>query len=305
MKKKAFIATSLIYSFFLVFIAIIAALISRYIANKTIMERFNEKVEENLNSNTYAITIYSRNSNIQGGMTLSNLISNGDFSDSMNFWNKSGSAIYGTAIWAGNQSIRKENNGVSNSYLYQKVYVLKNSEYYFSIDYSHNNSTILNTYIDSPSSGVVQTTNNQLKTWTRGSNTFKPEFDANLNYVLGNSSFGYTGTTYFTHAMVLNLTASFGPGNEPDKSWVDDHIEWFSGTMSYIRKENLASGESIEIKFLPYTDFTRYTINCSSDSSDPLPRQTMEMDTVEGNVVGTFKLHEVHSNIKCTIDWRS
>ncbi len=80
MEKKGFIATSLIYSFFLAFISIVAVLLQSFIANKTILDRFNSKVQEELNTSSYKVTIYSRNANIKNGMTMTNLISNGDFS---------------------------------------------------------------------------------------------------------------------------------------------------------------------------------------------------------------------------------
>ncbi len=57
-------ATSLIYSFFLVFLAIIAALLSSYIANKTILNRYNEEVIENLNQNPFIVAFLTYNAEI-------------------------------------------------------------------------------------------------------------------------------------------------------------------------------------------------------------------------------------------------
>lgn len=39
------------------------------------------------------------------------------------------------------------------------------------------------------------------------------------------------GTMYFDCAMLIDLTADFGAGNEPDKGWCDDNIPYFGGTM--------------------------------------------------------------------------
>ncbi len=61
MKKSGFIATSLIYSFFLVFLAIIAALLSNYIANKTILERYNAELIDNLNREPFYVKFISYN----------------------------------------------------------------------------------------------------------------------------------------------------------------------------------------------------------------------------------------------------
>ena len=55
-KKRGFVATSLIYSFFLVFLAVLAGLIRNYVANKLVLERFNENAASVLNTNKYRIT---------------------------------------------------------------------------------------------------------------------------------------------------------------------------------------------------------------------------------------------------------
>ena len=131
MKKDGFIATSLIYSFFLVFIAIMAALLSSYIANKTILDRFNGEIQNDLNSDKYTVIIKSKTANITNGMTLTNLVSNGDFSNSVNYWNTNGNASFSTTMWLNNYALFKNNGGVSNSYIFQDIYLLKDSQYYF------------------------------------------------------------------------------------------------------------------------------------------------------------------------------
>lgn len=65
MKKEGFIATSLIYSFFLVFLAIIAALLSNYIANKTILDRYNDDAAESLNRNPFVVVFLTYNAEIR------------------------------------------------------------------------------------------------------------------------------------------------------------------------------------------------------------------------------------------------
>lgn len=65
MKKEGFIATSLIYSFFLVFLAIIAALLSNYIGNKTILDRYNDDAAESLNRNPFVVVFLTYNAEIR------------------------------------------------------------------------------------------------------------------------------------------------------------------------------------------------------------------------------------------------
>ncbi len=64
--------------------------------------------------------------------------------------------------------------------------------------------------------------------WIR--NTFittTPDFMDNLQ--IGTSA-GKTGTVYIDEIMIVNLTEVFGSGNEPDKEWCDNHIDYFEGT---------------------------------------------------------------------------
>ncbi len=45
--------------------------------------------------------------------------------------------------------------------------------------------------------------------------------------------FSLVGSTvcYITDMIVVDLTAAFGAGNEPDKTWCDSNISYFSGSM--------------------------------------------------------------------------
>ena len=306
MKRDGFIATSLIYSFFLVFIAVITALLSNYIANKTILDRFNEEVESNLNSTSYSVTVYSKNSNIQGGITLTNIITNGNFTDGLNFWNASGSASYEKVLWLDNYALFKNNNGVRNSYVYQNINVLSNSTYYYSIEYSHNNPNIpLNTYVDNSSDGTIRMTNNDNKVWTRDSNIYESKNDMSTKFVLGDSgSFSYTGQSYFSNVMLINLTASYGSGYIPAKEWIDNNIDWFDGTISFIKEEDIESGTSVSIRFSPFTDYNNYTVSCVSEDNTPINNTSMIKETINDRDYYTFVINSIASNIKCNIDWR-
>lgn len=304
MKKNGFIATSLIYSFFLVFIAIIAALLSSYIANKTILDRFNGEVQNSLNTDTYTVILKSRTANITNGMTLTNLVSNGDFSNGVNFWTPVGSSSFSTTMWLNNYSLFKSNNNTSNSYVYQNVYLLENSQYYFSIDYSHNASATLNTYLSDPRSGIIQTQNNLSRTWDRGSQKYNSTYDGNVRFIVGDSgSVSYSGNTYFTHAMVINLTASFGKGNEPDGQWIDDNIDWFDGTINYIRLSDIESGENIKIRFSPHQNYRRSRINCTSDTGQPTPPVTINWETIDERTYANLEFAGINSNLRCDVEW--
>ena len=60
-----------------------------------------------------------------------------------------------------------------------------------------------------------------------------------------------SGTVWFDDGMVIDLTSTFGSGNEPDKSWCDENIPDFTGSMNLILDmPSLRSGDILNI---PYT----------------------------------------------------
>ena len=331
MEKKGFIATSLIYSFFLAFISIVAVLLQSFIANKTILDRFNSKVQEELNTSSYKVTIYSRNANIKNGMTMTNLISNGDFSQNLDFWNVFGDAQYSTTLWLDNYSVLKSNNNVSNSYLYQNLYVMKDNIYYLSSDYLHDNDTNLYAYLGDKDEYSLNIRNNLSQRWTKSSANYKAVFDGNTQLILGDGGvFSYVGNSYFTNVMVLNLTASFGLGYEPDILWVDDNISWFNGTISYLQLGEIEYGASVTVDFTPYKGYDNYTISCVDDDGRSLSNYSISnLDTEFLKLDGTesddessngeedgslstderksrmMEIREITGNIKCNVDWRT
>ena len=77
--ESGFIATSLIYTFFLAFIAILTALLSNYIANKTILDRYNGEIQDKINNGSGSISLYVSYASVDGGKSITNLVRNGNF----------------------------------------------------------------------------------------------------------------------------------------------------------------------------------------------------------------------------------
>ena len=75
MKKNGFIATSLIYSFFLAFVALVSVILTTYSYYRTILNTLNKDILGGLNTEIQSKYI-----------TLENLIQNGSFEDSTNKW---------------------------------------------------------------------------------------------------------------------------------------------------------------------------------------------------------------------------
>lgn len=67
-------------------------------------------------------------------------------------------------------------------------------------------------------SAVVERTS-----FENGSYVFRLDYNNNLE----------AGQMWFDGAMLIDLTACFGAGNEPTKEWMDENIPWFTGTYNY------------------------------------------------------------------------
>ena len=66
----------------------------------------------------------------------------------------------------------------------------------------------------------------QAYSWISSRTTFASG-PANMRLDFDNN--GTTGTVWYDGLMVIDLTATFGAGNEPDKTWCDMNIPFFSG----------------------------------------------------------------------------
>ena len=53
-----------------------------------------------------------------------------------------------------------------------------------------------------------------------------------LYYRLDNNNGGLDTKAYFDGLLFIDLTETFGEGNEPDKEWCDNHIDYFDGSST-------------------------------------------------------------------------
>lgn len=276
-KKNGFIATSLIYSFFLVFIAIIMALINSYVANKTILTRFNETVMDNINGNKYTITVYSKNAAIkEGGRTLNNLITNGSFIDT-NGWS------------------------YRNYYYYQNVPLTANHIYYYSISYAQNHNTQLQTYVTNQTyttnNGKTIYTNNTRGEYQNDYGWFKASSNSTQEFRLGYSTSNH-GTTNFTNIMLIDLTRSYGNNNEPNIEWLFNNLEWFDETTNFVKKEWESTGNDIEINMAPYNkDSTITKLECKYDNNTAIASDSITQNESK------LTIKNLTNNMTCKIEW--
>ena len=72
--------------------------------------------------------------------------------------------------------------------------------------------------------------------WTKYSKVTKHISNDNKSIfrigIYPNDSLSVDGNAYFDGILGIDLTSTFGSGNEPDKNWCDKHINYFDGTIT-------------------------------------------------------------------------
>ncbi len=91
-------------------------------------------------------------------------------------------------------------------------------------------------YIDNNSNGRIIFVKKEIKTtqWQKLSsiNQITTSTYLNQNWKIRNFQRGATEYSYCDDIIIVDLTATFGSGNEPDKAWCDKHINYFDGTAT-------------------------------------------------------------------------
>ncbi len=244
-RKDGFVATSLIYSFFLAFLAIFAALLANYISNKTILDRFNGDTLDDLNNRTFSLNIYATNANIDSGFAFTNLLAEATF-ETLLYWNNEGGNFSQITNYDGKQfAIKKETNS-STSSIDQEVYILDNTKYYYSVrckNMADDETNILKSYLknDLHSFGTLSCKPAD-DSWQKNSDIFtSEEGDAGMyKFIVGeNDTWNSESSAFFTEVVLINLTDSFGAGHEPTREWLDKNVDFFSDTVSFITMDKI------------------------------------------------------------------
>lgn len=312
MNRKGFIATSLIYSFFLVFIAIIAALLNNFIANKNILTRYNEDAQESLNNNKYTVKVVTSgaetNTTTQRGQTLYNLVRDGRFQNLNLWWTKNGT-LTTSACNLSSHAIRLT-NVYPNSALLQKVTrINKNHKYYLSAEFVQNIDTPVHISLIDNYPLVTQ----RSSSWIRKSRIFTSTYsETNKDIKVGlNTTASRYSDICITNVMLIDLTEHYDTGNEPTEKWLDENIDYFEDTINFLKEENIKGGESLEVTMVATQNtFTRIdSLVCSSDNgkwqptSTNLPRVTPHR-RADNLWTATLKINNISDDINCTVRWK-
>lgn len=162
-----------------------------------------------------------------GGVVLTNLVANGDFSSGTSGW------VLGTG-WSIDTSGRKLiATGASTGQAYRGVAVTNTSIVYFALDVLALASGAVEVHPGGvpTSAGAIANAPGRLSVVYDLKNTA-----ANGNFVVGKYGASVL-TSETTRLLAINLTATFGAGNEPTKAQMDTIMQqfpnnWFNGTVT-------------------------------------------------------------------------
>lgn len=292
--KSGFIATSLIYTFFLAFIAILTALLSNYLANKTILDRYNSDIQNKLNNGSGSVSLYVSYASIDDGKIITNLVRNGDFSNNLNDWNVQGGGNFIAANF-GKPCIIK--NGYYG-YLSQPINVVNGHKYYLRMEYhqvsSDNGDVFVSSSVDNSLVGTDKVISSAPSGdgWKSVSEIVELTGSETLrSMIVGKQSYG-NSSTYYTNLLLMDITYAYN--NSVSKEWLDNNIDYFDGTVSFMSKD-FADDDEITFTLVPYSGYRIDTITCDYDNYERTP-STNEIDTKY-----LFKFKNNNHDNKCSI----
>ena len=244
-------------------------------------------------SESYSVSLFVTNGTINGGYTLTNILPNSSFEGTG--W--SGCSYNTTYKKYGNYSCALTGTTSTPEILTtnsQNIY-LNNTHIYYSRVEGYQTSKTGNqgwqTYwpIAEPSFGSVPF--GEINKWniyslianrtsfSSGNQQLRFDYDNNYN----------AGTVYYDGGMLIDLTESYGSGNEPSKEWLDTNIQYFEETASQLTEETIKGGE-VSFEITPDSGYVIDTINCDGGNYNE--------DT------NTLTLNNVTSNKSCFISFK-
>ena len=301
--ESGFIATSLIYTFFLAFIAILTALLSNYIANKTILDRYNSDTQSKLNGGIGKISLYVSYASVDGGKTITNLVRNGKFSsvdgsNSRTDWSLQGGGNFQAADFGKRCVIKTGSSGN----LSQPISVDSTHKYYIRMEYYQPSigytsdvfvsNTVSGDVIDS--SRVISTSNND--GWKSVSKIVDLTGSETLSYmIVGKQSTYNTNRTYYTNIFLMDVTYAYR--DAVSLEWLDKNIDYFDGTVSFISKD-FVDDDEVSFTVVPYAGYVLDKVSCNYDDYEVSPI------TNESNTKYLFKYRNNGHDSKCSISFK-
>lgn len=216
---------------------------------ENIKENANYRIIIEYNNETYASIIVGDDLTLKTEYTMNNMITNSGFEDDINSWNLTNSVAQISSVETTKKSGNNSLNFVTDSSdsLYQTISLTKNHKYYMSeyiyltnklesttSDLSQLNSIsnigligIISDYTDN-SYSLLNEINN--KKWSKIDKLFTVSSSTSTKYY---SIYTTSANNIYADSIVLvDLTTTFGSGNEPDLEWCKKNIKYFEESTS-------------------------------------------------------------------------
>ena len=169
------------------------------------------------------------------GAPITNIVQNGDFRDGITGWiNANGISI----TLDTSDSILKITTTAICQGAFQDINAISNHKYYVNGTMGANSKLQLKQF------------DTQGKEWrtTETSSSLMVTTGSTINKIRIFLTNGYTATGTFTFGNIrcIDLTSTFGEGNEPSQEWCDSNIDFFNGTTKTTDKiEVLSTGKNL------------------------------------------------------------
>lgn len=301
--ESGFIATSLIYTFFLAFIAILTALLSNYIANKTILDRYNSDTQSKLNGGIGKISLYVSYASVDGGKTITNLVRNGNFSsvdgsNNLTDWSVQGGGNFQAADFGKRCVIKTGSSGN----LSQPISVDSTHKYYIRMEYYQPSiGYTSDVFVSNTVSGdvidrdrIISSSNSS--EWVSTSKLVSLSGAETLSYmIVGKQSTYNTNRTYYTNIFLMDVTYAYR--DAVSLEWLDKNIDYFDGTVSFISKD-FVDDDELSFTVVPYAGYVLDKVSCNYDDYEVSPI------TNESNTKYLFKYRNNGHDSKCSISFK-
>lgn len=301
--ESGFIATSLIYTFFLAFIAILTALLSNYIANKTILDRYNSDTQSKLNGGIGKISLYVSYASVDGGKTITNLVRNGNFSsvdgsNNLADWSVQGGGNFQAADFGKRCVIKTGSSGN----LSQPISVDSTHKYYIRMEYYQPSiGYTSDVFVSNTVSGdvidrdrIISSSNSS--EWVSTSKLVSLSGAETLSYmIVGKQSTYNTNRTYYTNIFLMDVTYAYR--DAVSLEWLDKNIDYFDGTVSFISKD-FVDDDEVSFTIVPYAGYVLDKVSCNYNDYEISPI------TNESNTKYLFKYKNNGHDSKCSISFK-
>ena len=301
--ESGFIATSLIYAFFLAFIAILTALLSNYIANNTILDRYNSDTQSKLNGGIGKISLYVSYASVDGGKTITNLVRNGNFSsvdgsNNLADWSVQGGGNFQAADFGKRCVIKTGSSGN----LSQPISVDSTHKYYIRMEYYQPSiGYTSDVFVSNTVSGdvidrdrIISSSNSS--DWVSTSKLVSLSGAETLSYmIVGKQSTYNTNRTYYTNIFLMDVTYAYR--DAVSLEWLDKNIDYFDGTVSFISKD-FVDDDEVSFTIVPYAGYVLDKVSCNYNDYEISPI------TNESNTKYLFKYKNNGHASKCNISFK-